>query len=102
MLTHFRQELKALTGRKLHLKRIHRVIVIGITQGVLGLIQIKITRHGNLGRRPQTVDVLLLRGAERGHINILFLPGGELDFLDGAVQAQIFRLIHSFSSRRGR
>ncbi|GDK95261.1 hypothetical protein BvCmsKSP013_05159 [Escherichia coli] len=85
MLTHFRQELKALTGRKLHLKRIHRVIVIGITQGVLGLIQIKITRHGNLGRCAQTVDILLLRGAERGHINILFLTGGELDFLDGAV-----------------
>ncbi len=45
----------------------------------------KLTRHGNLGRRPQTVDVLLLCGAERGHINILFLTGGELDFLDGAV-----------------
>lgn len=42
MLTHFRQELKALTGRKQHLKRIQRVIVIGITQGVLGLIQIKL------------------------------------------------------------
>ncbi len=49
---------------------------------------------------PGPVDVLLLCGAERGHINILFLTGGELDFLDGAVQAQILRLIHSFSSRR--
>ncbi|GEG33196.1 hypothetical protein EC140385_05145 [Escherichia coli O145:H28] len=102
MLTHFRQELKALTGRKLHLKRIHRVIVIGITQGILSLIKIKVARHGNLGRCAQTVDILLLCGAERGHINILFLPGGELDLLDGAVQTQIFRLLHGFSSRRGR